>query len=199
MGKHKISRRSIGAKKKASGVFLDRDGVIIEQIDLPRRASDFHILPDVPEAIALLNKEGYFVVIVSNQPVVARGMITLREAKHLDETLVRQLAKKGARIDAVYRCPHHPQANIKRYRKVCDCRKPAPGMILTAAQEHHLDLKKSFMVGDSTQDIGAANAAHVKMILVRTGHGGKDAWQHSGKADFKVRDLKAAAKLIIKQ
>jgi D-glycero-D-manno-heptose 1,7-bisphosphate phosphatase len=184
--------------KKRPAVFLDRDGVIVEQVDLPQCESDLKILPGAAQAIATLNEFGYFVVIVGNQPVVARGIITLAEARRLNKVLAGRLAKDGARIDAVYLCPHHPMANLKRYRKVCACRKPAPGMILQAAREHYLDLTKSFMIGDSTQDVQAGNRAKVKMILVRTGHGGKDAWQHEGNPDFVAKNLLQAAKLIQK-
>jgi D,D-heptose 1,7-bisphosphate phosphatase len=181
---------------KRPAVFLDRDGTIIRQTDYPRRESDLKILSGAAKAIKILNQLGYFVVIVSNQPVVARGLITLREAKRLNRVLAVRLKKLGAVIDASYLCPHHPQANVKKYRIVCTCRKPAPGMILQAAREHNLDLKKSFMVGDSTQDVQAGNRAKVKMILVRTGHGGKDSWQHEGKPDFLVRNLVEAASIV---
>jgi len=182
--------------KKFPAVFLDRDGVIIRQVDLPQKESDLKILPGAAEGIALINKLGYFVVIVSNQPVVARGLITLREAHRLNKVLATRLAKRGARIDAEYLCPHHPQADMKKYRISCTCRKPAPGMILQAAREHGLDLKSSFMIGDSTQDVQMGNRAKVKMILVKTGHAGKDPWQHKGVPDFVAKDLQAAAKVI---
>ncbi|HEY5220725.1 MAG TPA: HAD family hydrolase [Candidatus Paceibacterota bacterium] len=185
-------------KKKRPAVFLDRDGTIIRQVELLHKPSQLKLFPAAAPAIKAFNKMGYLVVIVTNQPVVARGMIGPKEVDHIHAVLIDRLGKRGATIDAVYYCPHHPLANVKKYRMVCKCRKPAPGMILQAAKDHGIDLKKSFLIGDSTQDILAGNRAKVKMILVRTGHGGKDPWQHEGKPDFIVRDLAGTVNIIKK-
>jgi D,D-heptose 1,7-bisphosphate phosphatase len=135
-------------------------------------------------------------VIITNQPVVARGIIWPKEIDHIHAVLIDRLAKRGAKIDAVYFCPHHPKANMEQYRMVCKCRKPSPGMVMQAVKDHGIDLKKSFLVGDSTQDVQTGNRAKVKMILVRTGHGGKDPWQHEGRPDFIVKDLAGAARIV---
>jgi len=185
-------------RKKKPAVFLDRDGTIIRQIELLHKPSQLKIFPDAAKAIRVFNELGYVTVIVTNQPVVARGIIGPKEVDHIHAVLIDRLAKKGGKIDAVYFCPHNPKANVKKYRIVCKCRKPAPGMILQAAKEHGIDLKKSFLIGDSTQDVLAAKRAKVKMILVRTGHGGKDPWQYKGKPDYTVKNLSAAAKIIEK-
>ncbi len=182
--------------KGRPAVFLDRDGTIIRQVELLHKPSQINIFPLAARAIKLFNKLGYLVVVVTNQPVVARGMIGPKEVDHIHAVLIDRLGKRGAKIDAVYYCPHHPLANIEKYRTVCKCRKPAPGMLLRAAKEHGIDLKKSFLIGDSTQDVLAGNRAKVRIILVRTGHGGKDPWQHEGKPDFIVRNLGGAAKII---
>lgn len=197
MGKHQI-KKAFSKRKKRPAVFLDRDGTVIRQVELLHKPSQVKIFSGAAEAIGTLNRLGYLVVIVTNQPVVARGIIGPKEVDHIHAVMVDRFGKKGARIDAVYYCPHHPQANVKKYRMACKCRKPAPGMILRAAKEHGIDLKKSFFIGDSTRDVLAGNRAKVTMILVRTGHGGKDQWQFKGKADFTVRDLAAAVKVVKK-
>lgn len=180
--------------KKA--VFLDRDGTIIYHVDFLHKVSEVRLIPDAEKAIRTFNKLGYLAIIITNQPVIARGIIGPKEVDHIHAVLIDRLAKKGARIDAVYFCPHHPQANVKKYRMVCKCRKPSPGMILQATKEHGIDLKKSFFVGDSTKDVMAANRAKVKMILVKTGQAGKDPWQHEGKPDFTAKNLLGASRII---
>lgn len=177
-------------------VFFDRDGTLIRQVELLHSPSEIKIFSGAARAVRALNKLGYVTVIATNQPVVARGIIGPKEVDRIHGILIKRFAKKGAKIDAVYFCPHHPKASVKKYRMVCKCRKPSPGMILQAAKEHDLDLKKSFFIGDSTKDVVAANRAKVKMILVRTGHGGKDPWQHKGKADFTVKNLTQAVQVI---
>jgi D,D-heptose 1,7-bisphosphate phosphatase len=197
MGEHKIkeARKKTG---KRPAIFLDRDGTIIHQVELLHKPSQIKIFPTAAAAIKAFNRMGYLVVVVTNQPVIARGIIGPKEVDHIHAVLIDRLGKKGATIDGVYYCPHHPQADVKKYRMVCKCRKPAPGMILQAAKEHGIDLRKSFFIGDSTQDVLAGNRAKVRTILVRTGHGGKDPWQHEGKPDFIVRDMLAAARIIKK-
>jgi len=185
-------------EKKRRAVFLDRDGTVIRQVELLHNPSELRIFPSASKAIKQINKLGYIVVIITNQPVVAQGIMGPAEVDKIHALLIDRLGKHGAKIDAVYFCPHHPNASIKKYRVVCRCRKPRPGMILRAAKEHGIDLKKSFFVGDSTQDTLAANRAKVKMILVKTGHGGKDSWQHGGTPDFTAKNLTEATKIITK-
>ena len=110
--------------------------------------------------------------------------------------LINRLGTSGAKIDGVYFCPHHPKADVKKYRVACRCRKPNPGMILQSAREYNLDLKKSFFIGDSKKDVIAANRAKVKMILVKTGNAGKDVWHEPGKHDFIAKNLTAAVAII---
>jgi D,D-heptose 1,7-bisphosphate phosphatase len=186
------------AKRKTPAVFFDRDGTLIKQVELLHKPSEVKLFPGAAKAVRDLNKLGYLAVIITNQPVVARGIIGPKELDHIHAVLIKRFAKAGAKIDAIYYCPHHPQANVKKYRMICKCRKPNPGMIFQAAKEHGIDLKESFFVGDSTKDVLAANRAKVRMILVATGHGGKDPWQHEGKADFKAKNLRAAVRIIKK-
>lgn len=185
-----------GTAGERPAVFLDRDGTIIRQVELLHKPSEVRVIPKAAHAIAAFNKLGYLTVIVTNQPVIARGIVGPREVDEIHALLISRLAKQGAKIDAVYFCPHHPDANVKKYRMTCSCRKPNIGMIMKAAKRFNIDLRKSFLVGDSTRDVLAGNRAKVTMILVRTGLKGKDKWQFKGKPDFVVKDLSAAARVV---
>jgi D-glycero-D-manno-heptose 1,7-bisphosphate phosphatase len=176
-------------------VFLDRDGTIIRQVDLMHEVSQLRLLPGSAAAIRLLNEKNIPVIVVTNQPVVARGVATEREIELVHEELNRRLQARGAHIDAFYVCPHHPNATLEQYRTQCSCRKPDPGMILRAAEEHGIDLSSSVMIGDSTQDITAGNRAGVRTILVRTGHGGRDPWQYPCVPDWTANNLLEATRV----
>ena len=167
-------------------------------IELLHKVSDVKLLPGAAQAIRELNRLGYVTVIVTNQPVVARGISTPKEVDAIHAVLMGRLKKGGAAIDAVYFCPHHPEATLKKYRMKCKCRKPEIGMILQAAKKYGIDLTKSFMVGDSTRDMQAGNRAKLKTILVKTGKGGKDVWQFESKPDFVVKNLSGAVRVIKK-
>lgn len=186
------------AKLRNKAVFLDRDGTINREVDVLRRLSQLKIFPKVAEAIQKLNKAGFLVVVITNQAVVARGWLTEKEIDKIHAVLIKRLAKNGAKIDAVYYCPHHPNANLKKYRLLCSCRKPKPGMILKAIKKYHIDRKKSFMIGDTTRDILAGKRAGLKTIIVRTGYGGKDGYHKNVKPDFVAKDLFGAVKIVQK-
>lgn len=185
-------------KKSKKAVFLDRDGTIIRQVELLHKISEVKLFPGAAKAVRELNRLGYLTIIVTNQPVVARGISTPKEVDHVHAVLMGRLRRGGAKIDAVYFCPHHPEATLKKYRMKCKCRKPEIGMILAAAKKHGINLKKSFMVGDSTRDTQAGNRAKLKTILVKTGKGGEDVWQFASKPDFVVKNLSEAVKVIKK-
>lgn len=182
------------AKKRA--VFLDRDGTIIKQVELLHKISEVRVLPGAYDAIRELSRLGFFIVVITNQPVVARGIIMPQGVDEIHRAMMARFAKKGAKIDAVYFCPHHPNANLAEYRMKCDCRKPAIGMITQAAKDHDINLRKSFMIGDATPDVQAGNNAGLTTILVETGHGGKDPWQYENKPDFVAKNLKEAVGFI---
>jgi D-glycero-D-manno-heptose 1,7-bisphosphate phosphatase len=152
--------------------FLDRDGVINQKAregEYITRWEDVHILPGVAEAIASLNRANLRVIVVSNQRCVAKGLITIADLEALNEQICGTLASAGARIDAVYYCPHENEPR-------CRCRKPAPGMLLDAARDHEIDLSGSWMIGDSRADIVAGRAAGCKTALVGSaGEGLKEA------------------------
>jgi D-glycero-D-manno-heptose 1,7-bisphosphate phosphatase len=184
--------------KKQKAVFLDRDGTINREVDVLRNVRQLRLLPGVAGAIADLNRMGYLTVIVTNQPVIARGWLTERQVEHIHDILRARLIKGGAHIDAVYYCPHHPDANLKKYRKKCSCRKPKPGMLNAAIKRFSIDRANSFMVGDHAWDIMAGKAAKLRTILVRTSMRSSDPAHTHVKPDFVAKDLAAAVRIIKK-
>ena len=181
--------------RRNPAVFLDRDGTMIYQVELLHEARQVRLLPHAAEAIRLFNEASLPVIVVTNQPVIARGISSEDDVSNLHRLLSKRLARHGAHIDAFYFCPHHPNATIERYRQTCECRKPNPGMILRAAADHNLDIRSSVMIGDTTQDVLAGHRAGLSTILVNTGHGGRDPWQYDSPPDFKAPNLLAATHL----
>ncbi len=175
-----------GGRRRA--VFLDRDGVLIADVDHLRSVEQIRILPRVPQALARLRAAGWTLVIATNQSVVARGWITEARLGEIHRALLDQLRARGAEIDAVYYCPHHPDGAVDPYRRACDCRKPSPGMLLRAAGEHHLDLAASVVVGDAPSDIEAGRRAGCRTVLIRGAGGGGDERSPAG-----VPERRAAA------
>lgn len=186
--------------------FLDRDGVINELcyfpdadvIDSPFTPRQFRLLPHAAEGIRLLNKLGFKVVVVSNQPGVAKKHITLATLEAMDAKLTRELRRRRAWVDATYYCLHHPEAKLKRWMKRCRCRKPEPGLILKAAKEMGLDIAQSYMLGDSLSDIQAGRRAGCKTIYI--GRWKCDICrlmaERNVEPDFVADDLLKAARLI---
>ena len=192
--------------KKNTAVFLDRDGTINEEVGYLDSLDKFNVIPSAYEAIRLINESGMKVVVISNQAGVARGFFTEDFVKITHEHLENALRQKGAYIDNFYYCPHHPTEGIEPYRRDCNCRKPAPGMLLRAAQDLNIDLTKSYLVGDRFRDMEAAKKAGVKGVLVKTGYGqellqddGPDKATEEGKPDFIAADILEAVKWILFQ
>ena len=154
-------------------VFLDRDGVVIEEVNYLSEVEQVRLIPGAAEAIANLNLAGLPVVVVTNQAGVARGYFPEYRVGEIHSYLDELLAECGAWVDRYYYCPHHPEAAVAQYRMKCDCRKPMPGMLHRAATEMGIDLAGSILVGDKASDLAAAGAAGCRSILVRTGHGGR--------------------------
>lgn len=151
-------------------VFLDRDGVLVRDANLLTRAEDICIYPAVPRALRRLKEAGYRLLVVSNQPVIARGLLSPGHVVALQAEVERQLARAGSPpLDGFYFCPHHPDANLPVYRMDCECRKPRPGLLIRAAGEHAIDLSASFMVGDRLSDIAAGAILGCRTALVTTG------------------------------
>ncbi len=151
-------------------VFLDRDGVLVDDRGFLVRTEQICLLEGVPAALRELKTAGMFLAMVSNQAVVARGLITESEMAELNRVILNRIEQSGGpRFDAVYSCPHHPEATLPEYRVACSCRKPRPGMMVQAAAEHGLDLQASFLVGDRMSDIAAGSAAGCRTVLVMCG------------------------------
>lgn len=155
-------------------VFLDRDGVINEiayfpelgLLDSPLNVKQFRLLPKVAKAIIVLNRLDLKVIVVSNQPAMAKGKMTIKAFEEIRLKMKTELGRKGAHLDREYYCFHHPSAKVAKYRTSCDCRKPKPGLFLRAAKDFALDLKKSYVVGDSLTDIKAGKAIGSRTILI---------------------------------
>ncbi len=151
-------------------VFLDRDGVINEDTGYVSCVDDFHFIDGTIEALQILKKKGYALVVVTNQSGIARGLFTEDDFMNLTEWMDWSLADRDVDLDGIYYCPHHPTEGQGPYKQECNCRKPAPGMLLDAAQALQIDLSQSYMVGDKPGDLKAAQAAGVPhKILVKTG------------------------------
>ena len=178
-------------------VFLDRDGTIIEHIDYVYDCSQVKFIPRASEAIRLLNESGFKVIIITNQPGVARGYFTEETVREINKYIQECLAKQGARIDEAYYCPHHTEGIIEEYVKECDCRKPKPGMIERAVREVGIDLECSFVIGDRNIDVEAGDRAGCKTILLT----GKDPLNNEEEiapiADYVAPDLYEAVEWLL--
>ncbi len=163
-------------QQNGKAVFLDRDGVINALvyhqehgiIDSPFTEEQFGLLSHAAEAVKKLREMGYRIILVSNQPGIAKGHMTAEVFEKIKKKMERELDSEDAFLDAQYYCFHHPEAVIEEMRAVCDCRKPASGMLLKAAEEMQLDLSRSWMIGDGITDIQAGKGAGTRTILIGT-------------------------------
>ncbi|GAB4171190.1 MAG: D-glycero-beta-D-manno-heptose 1,7-bisphosphate 7-phosphatase [Calditrichia bacterium] len=152
-------------------VFLDRDGVLIEDADYLDSFEKIRIYDFAFDAVRRLNEAGYVVVVVSNQSGIARGYFPLSFVIQTHEMLQQRFLINRARIDRFYFCPHHPEGTVEEFSIECECRKPKPGMILRAKRDFNLDLSRSFLIGDKKSDLETAIPLSVTPMLVRTGYG----------------------------
>lgn len=189
-----------------AAVFLDRDGVLIEDVHLLTRADQIVVLPGVPEALKKLVDAGFKLVVVSNQPVVSRGLVSEDGVRSVHQHMESLLQSAGAPpLDAIYFCPHHPKSTLPAYQVNCDCRKPKPGMFLQAAKELGIDLRASFTVGDRITDIIAGAKSGGRTVLVQTGKHMDKPIETSEPLDTTIQpdhvcsDLAAAAEWIVDQ
>jgi D,D-heptose 1,7-bisphosphate phosphatase len=172
----KVYRRNLVNKQRA--IFLDRDGVINEEVSYLYRPEQLELIDGSAEAVKKINNSDYLGIVATNQSVVARGLCSEKDVAQIHKKLDVLLGEKQAFLDGNYYCPHHPDRGFegenREYKIECACRKPKTGMLLQAEQDFNIDLEKSFMIGDATSDIMTGVNAGLKTILVRTGHAGKD-------------------------
>tara|TARA_B100002052_G_C15875455_1_gene596740 strand:+ start:851 stop:2101 length:1251 start_codon:yes stop_codon:yes gene_type:complete len=167
----KLQYMSLDSPQKA--IFMDRDGVINKEVDLLHNINQFDLIDGVVEAIKLINKSNFMAIIITNQPVIARNLCSLEELADIHKKLESLLGNEGAFINAIYFCPHHPDGGFpeerKEYKIKCDCRKPSPGMLLSASKEWNINLSESYMIGDHQRDIDAGKNAGLKeSFLIQT-------------------------------
>lgn len=157
----RVQSKNLSNKQKA--IFLDRDGTINKYVGFLREVEQFELLPNTSEAIKKINNSGYLAIVVTNQPVVARGEVTFEQLDQIHNKMETLLGKDGAYLDGIYFCPHHPhkgfEGEIPELKVECECRKPKPGMLFQAAKDFNIDLSKSWMIGDSDNDILAGENA----------------------------------------
>ncbi len=178
-------------------IFLDKDGTLVEDLPYNVNPDLMRLAPGALEALRLLYRAGYSLFVVTNQSGVARGLFTEADLLPLESRLRALLRAGDVPLAGLYYCPHHPQGKVSRYRTQCSCRKPKPGMLLRAAQEHQIDLAGSWMVGDILDDVEAGNQAGCRTALLNNGH--ETEWKLSRlrRPGYMVKDLPEAARAII--
>lgn len=195
-----VQRNSLDVPQRA--VFLDRDGTLVKEVDGLVSLDQLELLPEAAEAIHELNHRGWRAVMITNQPVVAKGFCTEADIERIHNKLETLLGIEHAFLDRIYWCPHHPQKGFPGERvdlKIdCNCRKPKPGMILQAAADLNLSLPDCWFIGDTTIDVEAARNAGVKSILVETGYGGADA-KFTAHPDARAENVLDAVRLIMER
>lgn len=180
--------------KKA--IFLDRDGVINEEVSYVCKIEDFRLLPDVAQAIKRINQSEFLAIVITNQSAVARGLCTIDELQEIHKRMETLLEQEGAKLDGIYFCPHHPQGENPVYKVECNCRKPKIGMIKQAEKDLDIDLKNSFFIGDAPRDILCGKNAGIATICLETGHGCKDS---SVQPDYFFENLYEAVNFILQK
>jgi D-glycero-D-manno-heptose 1,7-bisphosphate phosphatase len=182
-----------------TGIFLDRDGTINNEVEFLRTSDQLKLIPRSADAIAELNELGFKIFILTNQSGIARGILTENDLHRIHTKLLQLLEEQNAHIDKIYYCPHHPEGSIEKYTKACECRKPKPGMYRAAAKEYNIDLSRSFVIGDKMIDIQAGNNCGAHTILVLTGYGKtelEDCRRNGVKIDYIAKDLYEAVQFV---
>lgn len=182
-------------EKKNRAVFLDRDGTINEDVGYLSRLEDLKIYDNAPEAIRLMKEKGFLTVVVTNQSGVARGFFSEDFIVTVHDKMNEYLKERGASLDALYYCPHHPRYGNEIYRKECSCRKPQPGLLIRAAEDLDIDLTASYVIGDMPRDMDIARKVGARGVMVKTGYGNNVV--ATSKPDHIAADLLAAARWII--
>ena len=194
----KIKRLNLKNKRKA--VFLDRDGVINKEVDQLSKMKDLKVYNFAAKAIKKINDSDYLTILVTNQPMIAKGFMTEADLNEMHKKMETILGLKGAKIDAIYYCPHHPEkgflGEVPALKIRCNCRKPKTGLFLKAKKEFNIDFEKSFLIGDQVNDILAGKKIGCKTILVKTGYG-KRSKSILTRPDFIAKNLLEAVDGII--
>ena len=188
-------------KNRQRAIFLDRDGTMNVSKGFISNADGLELIPGTIEAIKAINKSGALAIVITNQPVIARGECSFEELHNIHNKLKTLLGEKGAFVDDIFYCPHHPdkgfEGEVPELKFDCECRKPKTGMIDEAVKKYNIDLSKSYMVGDSTMDLELARNAGVKSVLVDTGFAGNDG-KYDRSCDIEAKNLLDAVEKIIK-
>lgn len=193
--------QSKNLKNKQRAVFIDRDGTMNVSKGFISKADDLELIPGTIDAIKAINKSGALAIVITNQPVIARGECSFEELHNIHNKLKTLLGEKGAFVDDIFYCPHHPdkgfEGEVPELKFDCECRKPKTGMIEEAVKKYNIDLSKSYMVGDSTMDLETARNAGIKSVLVNTGFAGNDG-KYDRSCDIEADNLLDAVEKIIK-
>jgi D-glycero-D-manno-heptose 1,7-bisphosphate phosphatase len=161
----------VSGSEKRPAVFLDRDGTINDDVGYLTDVATLHIYPYAADAIRLLRRAGFAIIVVTNQGGIARGLMTEEFVQDTHRRMAERLARAGALVDGWWYCPHHPESVMPGLTAPCQCRKPGIAMPLEAARTHHLDLRRSWVIGDHWRDVQMGHAAGMRAVLLRTGHG----------------------------
>lgn len=177
-----VGNKNLSQRQRA--VFLDRDGTINRYVGFLRKPEELELLDGAAEAIRRINRSGYLAIVVTNQPVIARGEVTWECLDEIHRKLETLLGREGAYLDGIFVCPHHPDRGFPgerpEYKIDCSCRKPKPGLLLQAAERYNIELEKSWMIGDQPQDEAAGKAAGCRSVLVSEGYSLMDAVRKIG-------------------
>ena len=163
-----VQDKNLSQKQRA--IFLDRDGTLNKEVNFLTNIDDLELLPGAAEAVKKINQAGYLAIVITNQPVIARGEVTLQQLNEIHAKLETLLGREGAYIDGLYFCPHHPDKGFEgerpEYKRDCECRKPKAGMVLQAARDFNIDLSASYMIGDRDKDVECGQAAGLKQSVL---------------------------------
>lgn len=192
-----VKAKNLSRKQKA--IFLDRDGTINKFVGFARDINKIELEENAAEGLKKINRSEYISIVITNQPVIARGEVTLAQLDEIHKKIETLLGQSGAYYDDLYFCPHHPdsgfEGEVKELKIKCGCRKPGIELILRAAEKYNIDISKSYVLGDTTMDIQTGVNAKCKTILVETGEKGLDK-KYNVKADYQIRDLSEINKII---
>ena len=177
-------------ENKKPALFLDRDGVLTEEISYITSVENLHIFPYAAECISQIHEKGYYAIVITNQSGVARGLFTEETLRDMNTHL-----KEMTGVDAIYYCPHHPNGDVDEYRKICKCRKPEIGLLEQACNDFDIDMNRSYMVGDRASDILTGQRAGTKTILLESGYGSARLEQNVA-PDYVFADLRNVIEIL---